>query len=138
MLNHTNPERTVLALALALLFVASLLASCTRRTQTPGAQDCAKVTDRRLARDYKRRVRADRQFNEQRRHINVNVKDRVVTLEGYAMGADAMTVLEKYAREVACVTKVVNRLTSASFSGSCGPGQKRCGDICIDQTSTCN
>ncbi|HJQ24552.1 MAG TPA: BON domain-containing protein [Blastocatellia bacterium] len=138
MLNRSNPERIVLALALLLLFVAGLLASCTRRPGTPGAQDCAKVTDRRLAKDFKRRVKADRQFNNQRRHINVSVKDRIVTLEGWVIGKDTITVLERYASDTGCVTKVVNRLTSGGFSGGCGPGQKRCGDICIDQTSTCS
>ena len=138
MLNRTNPERTVLALALALLFVAGLLASCTHKPGTPRAQDCAKRSDRRVAKDFKKRVKADRQFDNQRRRINVSVKDRVVTLEGYVVGTEAITTLEKYAGETACVTKVVNRLTAGTFGGGCGPGQKRCGDICIDQTSTCN
>ncbi len=138
MLNRSNPERIVLALALLLLFVAGLLASCTRRPGTPGAQDCARVTDRRLAKDFKKRVKADRRFDNQRRHVNVSVKDRVVTLEGYVVGTEAITTLEKYAGETACVTKVVNRLSTGTFGGGCGPGQKRCGDICIDQTSTCS
>jgi osmotically-inducible protein OsmY len=138
MLNRSNAERTVLGLSLALLFVAGLFASCTSRPRTPGPQDCAKVSDRRLTRDFKRRVRADRQFNEQRRHINVSIRDRVLTLEGRVSSADASAALEKYAYELGCVTKVENRLTTQALGGGCGPGQKRCGDICIDQTSQCN
>ena len=138
MLKRSNRERIVLSLSLLLLFVAGLLASCHRKPVTPGAQDCAKRTDRHLAKDIKRRVKADRQFDNQRHHVNVSVKDRVVTLEGYVVGTEAVTTLEKYASETACVTKVVNRLTSGGFSGGCGPGQKRCGDICIEQTSTCS
>ena len=138
MLNRSNAERTVLGLSLALLFVVGLFASCTSRPRTPGPQDCAKVSDRRLTRDFKRRVRADRQFNEQRRHINVSIRDRVLTLEGRVSSMDASAALEKYAYGLGCVTKVENRLTTQTLVGGCGPGQKRCGDICIDQTSQCN
>src|ERR1051325_4035195 len=127
MLNRSNAERTVLGLSLALLFVAGLFASCTSRPRTPGPQDCARVSDRRLTRDFKRRVRADRQFNEQRRHINVSIRDRVVTLEGRVSSMDASAALEKYAYELGCVTKVGYRLTTQSLVGGCGPGQKRCG-----------
>jgi osmotically-inducible protein OsmY len=138
MLNRSNAERTVLGLSLALLFVAGLFASCTSKPQTPGPLDCAKISDRRLARDFKRQVRADRQFDDQRRHINVSIRDRVVTLEGRVSGADASATLEKYARELGCVTKVDIRLTTQTLVGGCAPGQKLCGDICIDRTSQCN
>lgn len=137
MLNRATPQRTVLSLSLALLFVAGLIA-CAPKSRTPGAQDCARASDRRLARDFKRRVRADRNFADQRRHINVNVKNRVVILEGRASSADAMAALEKYAFGLGCVTKVDNRLRLQTLAGGCGTGQKLCGDICIDRTSQCN
>src|SRR5581483_7357256 len=133
MLNRSNAERTVLGLSLALLFVAGLFASCTSRPRTPGPQDCARISDHRLTRDFKRRVRADRQFDEQRRHINVSIRDRVVTLEGRVSGVDASAVLERYAHDLSCVTKVENRLTTQTLVGGCAPGQKLCGDICIDR-----
>src|SRR2546423_6645596 len=108
MLNRSNAERTVLGLSLALLFVAGLFASCTSRPRTPGAQDCAKISDRRLVKNFKKRVRAERQFDNQRRHINVSIRDRVVTLEGRVSSTDASAALEKYAYELGCVTKVEN------------------------------
>ena len=138
MLNRSNAERTVLGLSLTLLFVASLFASCTSKPRTPGPQDCAKISDRRLVKNFKKRVRADRQFDDQRRHINVSIRDRVVTLEGRVSAADASAALEKYAYELGCVTKVANRLTTQTLVGGCAPGQKLCGDICIDRTSQCN
>jgi len=138
MLNRSNAERTVLGLSLTLLFVASLFASCTSRPRTPGPQDCAKVSDRRLVKNFKKRVRADRQFDNQRRYINVSIRDRVVTLEGRVSAADASAALEKYALDLGCVTKVENRLTTQTLVGGCAPGQKLCGDICIDRTSQCN
>ncbi|MFL6277781.1 MAG: BON domain-containing protein [Blastocatellia bacterium] len=138
MLNRSNAERTVLGLSLALLFTAGLFASCTSKPRTSVTQDCAKVRDRQLAREIKRRAKADRRFDNQGRHINVSVRNREVTLEGWVAGEDAIKILEKYAQEQGCVTKVINRLSVNSFVGGCGPGQKRCGDICIDQTSQCN
>lgn len=138
MLNRSNPERIVLSLSLVLLFVAGLLASCTRKPGTPGTHDCARVSDRRLARDFKRRVRADHQFDDQRHHINVNVKHHVVILEGRVLTTAASATLEKYAQDLGCVTKVDNRLRTDNLAGGCGPGQKLCGDICIDRTSECN
>ena len=76
-------------------------------------------------------------YDGQKSHINVRVKDNIVTLEGWATTKEVKKEIEKYAKKTKCVKKVVNTL-AVGVTGGCGPGQIKCGDICISSQSECN
>jgi hypothetical protein len=76
-------------------------------------------------------------YDSQIIHINVRSKDGVVTLEGWATTKTVKKAIEKFAKQDKCVKSIVNKLGVGIRSG-CGPGQKKCGSICIGLEETCN
>lgn len=98
--------------------------------------NCAATTNADLVKAVKESLSADSQIKDQMRHLNVSVKNRIVTLEGWLDGKATVSKAIVIARKTKCVRKVINRL-KIQGGGSCGPGQQICGDICIDKRSEC-
>lgn len=96
---------------------------------------CATVTSTDIVKSIYRQIKT--RYDGQQSHINVRVKDNVVTLEGWATTKAVKRAIEQYAKRTACVKRVVNNLT-IGIGGGCGPGQIKCGDICISSQSECN
>ncbi|GEM_PF-1480915 len=107
------------------------------------------ATDEKIVKAIQGKIVADARFNEQRRHINVSVKDRIVRLEGWVKGKAQVTSLVGLARNTKCVKSVMTTLPqrngpptillkSSKQSGQCGTGQQECCGICILKTSRCN
>ena len=76
-------------------------------------------------------------YKSQMKHVNVRSKDGVVTLEGWVTNQKIKTAIETIAAAVKCVKSVDNKLHLGLRTG-CGPGQKKCGSICIAIEETCN
>lgn len=141
MSNKSLIGKTSLIITLALLFVAGALASqglakLSGEGQRPTV-NCSATTDADLVKAVQEKIKADPQFNGQWKQINVSVKGRVVTLNGWVKGKAAVNALTKHARAVQCVKKVVNKMGSRLTVG-CPPGMKLCGDICIEKDADCN
>ena len=97
--------------------------------------DCSTTTDTEtVGRIY---AKIEVKYKAQMNHINVTVKDGVVTLQGWATTKGVKKEIEKIAKKTACVKSVMNKLT-IGVGGGCGPGEKPCGSICIPEAETCN
>ena len=96
---------------------------------------CAAVTDKDIVKSIYGQIKI--KYDGQKSHINVWSKDNIVTLEGWVTTKDVRKEIEKYAKKTNCAKKVINRLTVGVGAG-CGPGQIKCGDVCISSQSECN
>jgi hypothetical protein len=138
MTNKSNCKTLTAVFSLILLFSIGALAgnggekSKNNRNQKP---DCAKVSDDDIVKAIYEKING--KYANQQNHINVRIKDNVVTLEGWATTKSVKKEIEKYAKKASCVKKVANNLT-VGVAGGCSPGQKKCGGICIDSAETCN
>lgn len=101
-----------------------------------GQTSCSKTSDAEIVQAIKQQFEADAEIKDQMRHLNVSVKKRTVTLEGWLNGAALVAKAVGIARKTKCAKKTVSLLKETG-GGSCGPGQKPCGDTCIDQRSIC-
>jgi osmotically-inducible protein OsmY len=99
--------------------------------------DCTKTTDADIVKAIYDKMKQKPKYDSQIMHVNVRSKDGVVTLEGWATTEKIKMEIEKIARKIKCVKNVVNELGTSAGIG-CGPGQKKCGAICIAQEETCN
>ncbi|MDX2041671.1 MAG: BON domain-containing protein [Acidobacteriota bacterium] len=99
--------------------------------------DCSAVTDADILKEVQDKIKADPKFKDQLKQINVSVADKVVTLNGWVKGGAAKATIGKYAKSAKCVKSVKNNLGTRLKVG-CSPGQKLCGDICIDEKANCN
>jgi hypothetical protein len=128
---NTMTKKSILKIVLA-VFSLILLSNIGVSAQK---YDCSKTTDADIVKSIydKMKVKYDGQII----HINVRSKDGIVTIEGWATNKNVKKDIEKLARKASCVKKVVNELT-IGVSGNCGPGTKKCGDICIPSDETCN
>lgn len=97
--------------------------------------DCSKTTDEEIVNSIYDKIKV--KYEDQIPHINVRIKDGVVTMEGWVTTKSIRKEIEKLAKKTKCVKKVVNNLT-IGVSGGCGQGQKKCGEICIDANDECN
>ena len=141
MLNQSISKRAIIVLSLAsLLLIGALAAQGDKRPAKPAKPtkpDCSTVTDADIVKAIQEKIKADPQFKDQLKQINISSKGNVVTLDGWVKGPAAKTAAGKYAKAVQCVKKVVNKLGTRLKVG-CGPGEKPCGDICIDAKADCN
>ncbi|MDQ3011125.1 MAG: BON domain-containing protein [Acidobacteriota bacterium] len=141
MLNQSTTQRAVIVLLLAsLLLISALAAQGNKKPAKPAAPakvDCSAVTDADIVKEVQGKIQADVKFKDQLKQINVSSKDRMVTLNGWVKGQPAKTVVGKYAKAAKCVKGVANNLGTRLKVG-CSPGQKPCGDICIDEKADCN
>ncbi len=97
---------------------------------------CAKTTSAEIIAAIKTQFEADAEIKDQMRHINVSVKKRIVTLEGWLDGKEAIMRAVELAKATKCVKRVTSKLKE-NGGGSCGAGQRPCGDTCIDRRSEC-
>lgn len=138
MTNKSNSKTLTAVFSLILLFSIGTLAgnggekSKTNRDKKP---DCTKISDDDIVKAIYEKING--KYANQQNHINVRIKEGIVTLEGWTTTKSVKKDVEKYAKKASCVKKVANNLT-VGVGGGCGPGQKKCGGICIDATETCN
>ena len=97
---------------------------------------CSKTTDAEIVSAIKQQFEADAEIKDQMRHLNISVKKRIVTLEGWLDGKALVDRAKAIVKKTRCVKKVISQLKETG-GGSCGPGQKPCGDTCIDVRSAC-
>src|SRR5436190_1517070 len=71
----------------------------TGQAQTP----CASTTDAQIVAAIQEKIKADKRFDDQWRHINVSSRDRVVTLTGWVKNGVQASALIRYARRIKCV-----------------------------------
>lgn len=140
--NRIPSRRLTLAFTLACVCIFSALAVATARTPqrrraARARIACATVTDADIVTAIQNKIKADRRYAGQWTHINVSSREHVVTLEGWVAGKGAIPRLVSYARATKCVVRVISHLGNYKTVG-CGPGQKPCGDGCVDKDSDCN
>jgi hypothetical protein len=141
-----NLLRTVLILSVSLFLCGAAAKTDGGLTQTPSqtpsqstAQNpCGSTTDAEIVAAVQEKIKADKRFDDQWRHINVSSLKRVVTLSGWVKGRAQVNDLIKYARAIRCVRRVLGNRLRPFRSVGCAAGQKRCGDICIDRNQNCN
>lgn len=141
MFNRSIVRMLLVIFALTLFLSVSVSASNKDKKSKAGKvktfqTDCSKTTDAEIVQAIKEQFEADAEIKEQMNHINISVKNRIVTLEGWLDGKELTTKAAAIAKKVKCVKKVISKLKEKG-GGSCGPGQKPCGDICIDKKSNC-
>jgi hypothetical protein len=139
MTNKSKCKTLAAVFSLILVFSIGTLAqtdgdkSKNNKSQKP---DCTQVSDADTVKAIYDKIKV--KYASQMRHINVRIKDNVVTLEGWVTTKGVRKEIEKQAKKTNCVKKnVANKLT-IGVGGGCGPGQKQCGDICIGEGETCN
>jgi len=98
--------------------------------------DCSKMTDADIVKAIYDKIKV--KYDSQIIHINVRVKEKVVTLEGWATTKGVRKEIEKYVKKIKCVKKPPVNNLAVSISGGCGPGTKKCGGTCIPEEETCN
>jgi hypothetical protein len=98
--------------------------------------DCSQTTDADLVKTLYDKLKANTELGSYARQVNFSVKDRVVTIEGWVAGKKRRKAVEKLVKKTGCVKKVQSRLLEQAPT-QCPPGQKRCGEICIDEKSDC-
>lgn len=105
----------------------------------PAQNNCASTTDAEIVAAIHEKIKGDKRFDGQWRHINVSSRNRIVTVRGWVKGRVQANDLVKYARTTRCVRRVISKnLRTFRSTTGCGAGQKRCGDICIDRNEECN
>ncbi len=139
MTNKSNCKTLAAVFSLILIFSIGALARATVGDKSENDKnkkpDCSKVSDADTVKAIYDKIRV--KYEGQMKHINVRIKDNVLTLEGWATTKSVRKEIEKYAKKTNCVKQVVNNLT-IGVSGGCGQGQKVCGDICIGVKESCN
>jgi len=134
----------IIAIAFALVLFASSDAFAsnsdkktkTRKTKTHQT-GCSKTSNADIVKAIQEQLAADSAIKDQMRHINVSVKKRTVTLEGWLDGKESVAKAAALAKGTKCVKRVISKLKEKG-GGSCGAGLKPCGDSCIDRRSVCN
>ena len=99
MLNKSMVQMALIAFSLILICSFGTYAQKT---------DCTKTTDAAIAEAVAAKVKA--KYESQINHINIKVKDGVVTLENWVTKKNIKKDIEKIAKKTACVKKVINNL----------------------------
>lgn len=97
--------------------------------------DCTKKTDKEIVFEIYDQMKV--KYADQISHVNVRIKDGTVTIEGWVNSKKARQEIEKLAKKIKCVKKVVNTLTIGK-PGGCAAGYKECGGACIPEKEACN
>ena len=138
MTNKSNCKALIAVFSLILIFSFGAAAQ-TNNNQSKNSKnkkpDCTQISDADLVKAIYDKIKV--KYAGQMRQINVRSTGGVVTLEGWTTKKGIRKEVEKYAKKTNCVKRVVNNLT-VGIPGGCGPGQKKCGDICIANEDTCN
>lgn len=137
-----STARIVLTAFVPMLFLSvnSFASNCFKpgkagKIQTSRAR-CSRTTDAELVNTIKEKLEADAKISSQMTHINVNVKNKTVKLEGWLNGGVSVAKAVSIATKTKCVKRVISKLKTRG-GGSCGAGQQPCGDTCIDKNSYC-
>jgi osmotically-inducible protein OsmY len=142
-----NPLRTALVLFAGLFLCGAVVETCVGLAETPSAtpspkpaqNNCQSTTDEEIVAAIHEKIKADKRFDGQWRHINVSSLNRAVTIRGWVKGRVQANDLVKYVRTTRCVRRVISKsLRTFRSTTGCAPGQKRCGDLCIDRYEACN
>ena len=138
MTNQSRRRIVIAVFSLILVFCIGAAAQ-TNNNQSKNSKskkpDCTQVSDADLVKAIYDKIKV--KYTGQMRQINVRSADGVVTLEGWTTKKGIRKEIEKYAKKTNCVKRVMNNLT-VGIPGGCGPGTKKCGDICIDERADCN
>ena len=137
--------KSALVLSLTLCWAGALTKTGVGFAKTPSVKaapekaqnKCANTTDAEIVAALNEKIKADKRFDDQWKHINVSSKNRVVTLRGWAKGQAQVDDLIKFARATKCVKRVISKLKPRRTLG-CPPGLKPCGDTCIGKDEECN
>ncbi len=113
--------------AIAVIFAFSLASNA----QT----DCSKKTDSEIVDEIYSKL--EKKYKDQLNHVNVRIKEGVVTIEGWVAKEKQKKDIQKIVAKIKCVKRVENILKIGA-SGGCPAGQKPCGDTCIPEAETCN
>ena len=144
MTRKSKAPQAALFLLLLLSFTLSVFAAPRVKSKpakkSKAAQTkCYGTTDADIVNAVKEKLQADPDIAKQMNHLNVSSKRRVVKLEGWLTGQGAIAKAVALTRTTKCVKRVISAGTVKKHGGgSCGPGQKICGDTCIDRNSACN
>lgn len=104
------------------------------RAQTP----CTATTDAEIVSAIQEKIKADKRFDKQWKHINVSSIKRVVTITGWVFERGQFNDLLKYAHRTKCVIRVRKKFFYPTPHIGCPIGMKPCGDICIERSQDCN
>lgn len=127
-----NMKKSTVRMAIMTAFIGLFLSAGAANAQT----GCSKTTKAQLVQAIKQQFEADAEIKEQMRHLNISIKKRRVTLEGWLNDEMLIKRAVAVARKTKCARSVVSRLKTTG-SGSCGAGLKPCGDTCINERSEC-
>lgn len=139
MIKKSTVQIIITALVLMLFSSASATATSGKvKTKKAAASQtgCSKTADADIVKAIKEQFETDSEIKDQMRHINISVKKRTVTLEGWLDGKEMVAKAVALVKKTKCVRRVISRLKE-NGTGSCGPGQRVCGDTCIDRRSAC-
>jgi len=125
-------KKSTVQMMIMTAFVGLFLSAGATLAQT----GCSKTNDAEIVQRIKQKFEADAEIKDQMRHVNISVKKRRVTLEGWLDGKALVAKAATITRKTKCARSVVSRLKT-NGGGSCGPGLKPCGDTCIDRRSSC-
>lgn len=126
-----NKSIVKITLAVFSLILFSSIGASAQKT------DCSKMTDAQIVKAIYDKMKKKSSLEKQILHVNVRSKNGVVTLEGWTTTKKIKAEIVKIAQKIKCVKKpVINELGDAPVG--CGPGQKRCGTVCIPVEEECN
>ena len=134
--------RTIVTLG---VFAFFLTLSASSRQTFP--QTCDTVTDQKMVTDIYARIKADKSLAGQISHINVDVLNKVVKLQGWTNTKKDFDKLVDIATTTDCARMINQNLLLSTpppegdairSAGGCAAGTKACGDICIPENDTCN
>jgi predicted membrane chloride channel (bestrophin family) len=126
MTNKLSIKAFIVGFSMMLIFSAGAFAQ--------SKTDCSKVTDKEIVKQIYDKIMA--KYSSQVSHINVRAANGVVTVEGWVTSKSIKKEIEKWAKKITCVKKVVNTL--GTVPTGCSEGYKQCGDTCIPEKETCN
>lgn len=144
-MHKLNPLRTALVLFVGLFLCGAAAKTDVRLVETQSGvsssrqaqNNCRSTTDAEIVAAIHEKIKADKRFDDQWRHINVSSRNRIVTIRGWVKNRVQRADLAKHASTTQCVRRVINRLDLRRRIG-CPPGMKRCGDTCIGRDEDCN
>lgn len=97
--------------------------------------DCTQTTDAQITEAANAAIKV--KYEAQLTHISVQVKDKIVTITGWVTTKNIRKDIEKIVKKIACVKKVVNKLT-IGLGGGCPDGTKPCNGTCIPNSEDCS
>jgi len=134
------PRRTFVFALLGFFMLSALAAQRVEMTGSANAaapqKDCS---DAGILAAFQAKDKANSDFDGLHNRINPQIINGKFVLRGCVNNKPQFKQLGKIARKASCNREVMNEMKiQATGCGTCGPNQKRCGDICIGSTETCN